>query len=130
MARLELPGGGWAEVREADQIPRGLARSYRKVLFRLAGPGEGTDAQPEVAAVVVAADGAMDTLEDMTDALVLAIVSEWSYGAVSVDVLQTVPDTAVEAIYTKAVDGGYIDKLTPDFSPSPDESSPTGPSSA
>ena len=71
--------------------------------------------------------GGMSGMEDMAEALIFAIVSEWSYGTVDQDTLDMMPDAAVDAIYTEAQRGGYIDRLMPDFSPTTNEDSPTTP---
>ena len=67
-------------------------------------------------------------LEDMTEALVFAIVREWSFGPVDQDTLDEVPDDAVEAIHNAAISGEYVTKLNPNFGVTPpDEDSPTTP---
>lgn len=127
--KIDLPNGGWALVREPDEIPRKAARQFRAVLYRLAGPvGNETDAAA-AASALLSAPGGLDGIEDMADALVFAVVAEWSYGPVDSDTLDTMPDSAVDTIYQHAVAGGYMEKLMPDFSPNPDDESPTGPSS-
>ena len=134
--RLELAGAAWAELRDADQIPRKPARAFRKVLYKVAAPTMDSadptlDAVAQAAAVgkaLLASGDGLDSMEDLAESLVLAVVSEWSFGAVTSEVLDTVPDAAVDAIYEECTKGGYIEKLMPDFGPSPDESSPTTPS--
>jgi hypothetical protein len=128
-------GGGLSP--EPDQVPRKQARAFRKVVYRLSGfsadlepTEEGEAAAAEAARKVLKSDGALDGFEDMADALVFAVVSEWSYGDVTPEVLDVMPDAAVDAIYTKAVEDDYLSKLMPNFGVSPNEDSPTGPSSA
>lgn len=126
--KLDLPNSNWALVREPDEIPRKAARNFRQVLYRLAGPvGQETDAAA-AASALLNAPGGLDGIEDMADALVFAVVAEWSYGEVTPEVLDTMPDSSVDAIYQHAVTGGYMEKLMPDFGVSPDDESPTGPS--
>ena len=132
--KLQLPHDAWADLREPDEIPRKAARKFRKVLYKVAAPSAGIDQNdPNAAAKVAAemlgsADG-MDGIEEMAEAMVLAVVSDWSYGEVSVDVLDTIPDAAVNAIYDECQANDYITKLMPDFGISVDEDSPTTPSS-
>jgi hypothetical protein len=135
--RLDLPRDNWADIRDPDEIPRKQARAFRKELYRLAGGAGDVDPTLDQEAAARAAgvallqsDGGMDGLEDMAEALVLAVVSDWSYGEVSADTLGSMPDAAVDAIYNRVQAGGYIEKLMPDFSPSPDDDSPTTPSGA
>ena len=134
MPRLDLPHGAWAELREADEIPRKAARKFRKVLYAMAA---GADVDPnlsqdEQAAAVgksmLSSDTGMDGVEDMAEAMVLAAVREWSYGAVCQEVLDEIPDAAADAIYDACQAGGYIDALMPDFGANPDPDSPTLPS--
>ena len=135
MPRLELPRGQWAELREADEIPRKAARKFRKVLYAIAAPAADMDADldadDKAAAVgrsmLASADG-MDGVEDMGEAMVLAAVREWSFGSVCQEVLDDLPDAAVDAIYDACQKGGYIEALMPDFGATPDEDSPTQPS--
>jgi hypothetical protein len=136
MAKLDLPGGGWADIREPDEVPRSAARAFRKILYRLSAPAGAVDPRldPEEAARSAAAellksDSTLDGIEDMADALVFAVVAEWSYGAVDQATLDSMPDAAVDTIYQAALAAGFMDKLMPDFSPNPAEDSPTLPSS-
>jgi hypothetical protein len=76
---------------------------------------------------MASADG-LDGIEEMAEAMVLAVVSEWSFGEVTPEVLDTLPDAAVNAIYERCQKDGYVEKLMPDFEPSPDLDSPTKPS--
>ena len=133
--RLELPHDGWAELREPDEIPRKRARQFRKVLYRLAAPASDVDQDlsaeaqaAEVGRAMLASDDGMSGVEDMAEAMVLAAVSEWSYGAVCSEVMDNMPDAAVDAIYASCQERGYIEKLMPDFGASADEDSPTTPS--
>lgn len=133
--RLDLPNGQWADIRDADAIPRKAARAFRKVLYRLSAGAADLDprldqdaAARKAASELLKSDSSLDGIEDMADALVFAVVSEWSFGAVDQDTLDTMPDSAVDAIYQSAMQGGYIDKLMPDFGPTGQDDSPTTPS--
>ena len=131
--KLELPHDNWADLREPDEIPRKAARRFRQVLYRVAAPSAGIDQNDPNAAAKVAADmlgsaDGMDGIEEMAEAMVLAVVVDWSYGEVTPEVLDTVPDAAVNAIYDECQAQDYITKLMPDFGQSPDPDSPTLPS--
>lgn len=135
--RLDLPNGEWADIRDADAIPRKAARAFRKVLYRLSSGAADIDPRmdPDEAARAAASellksDSTLDGIEDMADALVFAVVNAWSYGPVDQPTLDEMPDSAVDAIYQAAIAGGYMDNLMPDFGVSPDEDSPTKPSRA
>ena len=135
--RLDLGHDNWAELRDADQIPRKAARRFRKVLYKVAAPAADVDqtldddakAIAAGKALMASADG-MDGIEEMAEAMVLAAVSDWSFGAVEADTLDNMPDAAVQAIYDACQEQGFIEKLMPDFGPSPDPDSPTKPSTA
>lgn len=133
MPRLELPHDNWAELREADEVPRRLAQQYRKVLYRLstgATVDQSLSAADQAEAAgrsVLATESGLLGLEEMTEALVFAIVKDWSYGDVDQATLDGVPDAAVEAIHQEAVAGDYIAKLNPNFGVSPEPDSPTTP---
>lgn len=133
--RLELLHDQWAELREPDEIPRKAARRFRKVLYRLAAPASevnqdlSAEAQAtEVGKAMLASDEGMDGIEEMAEAMVLAAVSEWSFGSVCAEVLDNIPDAAVDAIYASCQERGYIEKLMPDFGASAEDDSPTLPS--
>lgn len=127
----------WAELRSPESIPRRQARAFRKVLYKMAAPAAegGVDLEPgqeptkeqatAMGKAMMASEGGMDGFEDMAEAMVLAVVSSWSFGEVTSEVLETIPDSAVDKIYAKCSDDGYIDKLMPSFSGSADEDSPT-----
>ncbi len=133
--RLELPNSEWADLREADEIPRKSARRFRDVLFALARPAAGVnqDQDPDALAadvgqsMLASADG-LSGIEDMAEALVLAVVREWSYGSVCQEVLDDLPDAAIKLIDQHCQAAGYVAALMPDFGVSPDPDSPTLPS--
>jgi len=138
MPRLELPRDQWAELREADEIPRKAARKYRHKMYEIATAAnraseaslDGTDAVLAAdmgKAMMSSADG-LDGFEDLAEAMVLAVVREWSFGSVCQEVLDGLPDGPINAIYAACQKGGYADALQPDFGATPDEDSPTPPS--
>lgn len=135
--RLELPYDNWAELRAPDEVPRKAARAFRKHLYKMAQVTEDngetivlnevTDEQAAALAIMRSEDG-FDKIEDMAEALVLAAVREWSYGAVCEAVLEEVPDKALDLIYDECQRQDFIGHLMPDFGVSPDDESPTTPS--
>lgn len=135
--RLKLPYDNWAELRAPDEVPRKAARAFRKHLYKMAQVTEGngetivlnevTDEQAAALAIMRSEDG-FDKIEDMAEALVLAAVREWSYGAVCEAVLEEVPDKALDLIYDECQRQDFVGHLMPDFGVSPDDESPTTPS--
>ena len=135
--RLKLPYDNWAELRAPDEVPRKAARAFRKHLYKMAQITEDngetivlnevTDEQAAALAIMRSEDG-FDKIEDMAEALVLAAVREWSYGAVCEAVLEEVPDKALDLIYDECQRQDFVGHLMPDFGVSPDDESPTTPS--
>lgn len=135
--RLKLPYDNWAELRAPDEVPRKAARAFRKHLYKMAQVTENngetivlnevTDEQAAALAIMRSEDG-FDKIEDMAEALVLAAVREWSYGAVCEAVLEEVPDKALDLIYDECQRQDFVGHLMPDFGVSPDDESPTTPS--
>ena len=135
--RLKLPYDNWAELRAPDEVPRKAARAFRKHLYKMAQVtddngetivlNEVTDEQAAALAIMRSEDG-FDKIEDMAEALVLAAVREWSYGAVCEAVLEEVPDKALDLIYDECQRQDFVGHLMPDFGVSPDDESPTTPS--
>lgn len=131
--KIDLPNGNWANLREAEEIPRKQARTYRRVLLSLGASVIDTDvtdlSETEAAATMgkafLAAGISLSDLEDLPEALVLAVVEEWSYGAVDPDTLDGIPDAAFRVLVDACTEGDYAKKLSPDFSYSTDEDSPT-----
>ena len=107
MARIDLPAGGWAELRDIETITE---RERRPLMLKASRAG-----------------GDYQKLEALADDLLLMFVEEWSYGDVCAETLQDMPSVAYSKLMA-ATPG--MDDLTPDFSPSPDEDSPTSPSNA
>ena len=128
--RIELPHDGWAELRDADEIPRTHAKALRKTMGRMAN---GTEVNPDgtVAAITTISDGEamMVGLDDMKEALTFCAVSSWSYGPVDEVTIHSdvITDGVIDPIYDWAVEAGYMDTLVPDFGVNPDQDSPTEP---
>lgn len=131
--KVDLPSGAWASLRDPDEIPRKGAKGFRRALMEIARPFADTDTEgldeKETAAVVgralLASDDALDHLEDVTEALLLAVVDEWSYGPVTVETMDSMPDAVFAILDEKCQELGYFEKLQPDFGRSTDPDSPT-----
>ena len=131
--RFDLGDEDYANLRHPNKIPRGLAVKFRQTIYALANTTEdlnatAPDAELRAAQAVLRSERGMSVFEDMKAALVIAAVSEWSFGEVSLENLDNVPDSCIEAIYTHCNEQGYAETLMPDFTVSPDEDSPTTPS--
>lgn len=141
--RIELPGG-WADLRPVSDITERMRRPIKRLSTRLtsfpsfmdavkdgtaatAGGAEMT--QAEQLALAAAMGDAFDVLEDLQDALVVAVTRGWSWDfPVTADGVLDLPGPALDAL-RKAV-APWQTALNPNFEPTPDPASPTGPSSA
>lgn len=147
--RIDLGDGDWAELRHANKIPRQQTLDYREVFFRAAGGGGDIepieelsekeikalsdeeraerDRKTKVNVKVIMESGGLKTMEDLADALVLAVVKDWSFGEVTLEVLRTVPQVDLDVIQEHCAGEEYRKVLTPDFDDKTDrsEGSPT-----
>lgn len=127
MTRLELPDDGWAELRNPRKVSERKRRRYESAFFAL---NEGTAGLPRnptnSAAPDVAAFGPHHQLlyRRIEDMRVLAVVSAWSYGEVTLEVWEDMPADAVKLL-VDATEPMHAE-LLPDFSADPDPKAPTG----
>jgi len=145
ITRQQLPGGGWADLREPADVPERLRRPVRALQMRLAkDPAFGQvvadakdkgvqaladiDEAQAVSMVAAIGDESMTLMDDLNDRLVISRVAGWSYGdTVSVDALLDLPSAVYDRLRELCADGALGG---PDFSPSQDPNSPTVPSTA
>ncbi|MCH0555817.1 hypothetical protein [Streptomyces sp. MUM 16J] len=145
ITRHQLPGGGWADLRDPADVPERLRRPVRALQMRLArdpafgrvvadATDKGVQALADIdeaqAVQMVAAigDDSMGLMDDLNDRLVISRVAGWSYGdTVSVDSLLDLSSLVYDKLRELCADGALDG---PDFSPSQDAASPTGPSTA
>lgn len=114
--RLELPGGGWAQLRDPEAVTERQRKPFVTALGR-ASKYEQMD------------DGGLGAMIDVQDALVVALVDSWSYEApVSADALLDLPHKAVTALRVACL--AHQSELMPDFGPTPDPATPSVPSNA
>ena len=114
MARIELPAGAWAELRDPDVVTERQRRPVVTALGR-ASKYEGME------------DGGMAALVNVADAVLMAMVEAWSFAApITMDGLDDLPAKTVTAL-RKACEP-FQKELLPDFGPTPDPATPTVPS--
>jgi len=136
MERVELGVDRWFVLNDPDAISRKRAVEYRTAARVAMG---------RAAEVLRSEDGTLDlehvdptnpamiamtveSEESAKDALIVASVDSWSFGEVSRDAVGDISQRDFNVIYEACVTAGHAKLLTPDFSPSPDEDSPTRPS--
>ena len=127
--RIDLGDGDWAELRHPNKIPRQQTLNYRQVFYRVAQHAVGVDdsLSPTAAGAAMVQAGGLQAMEDLADALVLAVVKDWSFGEVTQEVLLETPTADLKKITDRCTDE-YIRMLQPDFGVTPDRDSPTSPS--
>jgi hypothetical protein len=122
--RVELDGD-WAELRHANKIPHSKTTEYRKAFYRVASVGAERQA---AAGRAMLNNGGLEAMDELANALVLAVVSDWSYGAVDLSTLMDVPTHDLNEISRHCAGPEYVKMLQPDFDVDPDPDSPTLPS--
>jgi len=131
--RIELDGPEvWAELRHANKIPHGKTMEYRAVFYRMAALTVGVDAEDEDKTVgrVLVENGGLNAMDELANALVLAVVKDWSYGPVDLATLLEVPTSELDDIQRHCANDEYTTVLQPsldEYSNDPD--SPSKPSS-
>lgn len=141
----ELPGGGWADLRDTAEVSERLRRPIRAIQMKLArdpafsgvvaeAAKKGVDAVKGMAeaeaAQMVAQMGeeSAGLLDELNDRLIVARVMGWSYGPdVSLDALLDLPGPAYDRLKELCAEGALEGT---DFSVSQEEGSPTVPSTA
>ncbi|MEW2518128.1 hypothetical protein [Actinacidiphila alni] len=140
--RIPLPGG-WADLRPISDITERMRRPIKRLSAKLtsfpsfmnavsegqkATEGGAEMTMAEQVAIASSMGEAFDVLEELQDGLVVAAVRGWSWDfPVSADAVLDLPTPALDAL-RKAV-APYQRALNPNFQPTPDPASPTGPSS-
>lgn len=141
--RVPLPGG-WADLRPVSDITERMRRPIKRLSARLTSfpsfmeavqsaqtsTDGGTKELSESQKLAIAASmgDAFDVLEELQDALVVAVTRGWSWEApVTSDGVLDLPGPALDALRQAAAP--YQSALNPNFEPTPDPASPTGPSS-
>lgn len=138
MQTISLPSGATADLRDVADVTERQRRPIKRIQTKLAGlpdfvhaveeaksQKEGEELTPEQQLTIAAGMGeAFDLLEDLNDALVVALVARWSYGfAINADAVQDLPGRDLDAL--RAAVSPYLSQLSPDFEPNPDSASPT-----
>jgi signal transduction histidine kinase len=141
-----LPDGGWADLRDPADVSERLRRPVRAIQMRLAqnpafsevvadAKKKGVQAMDDideakaVEMATVMGEDAITLMDDLNDRLIVSRVAGWSYEAeVTIDALQDLPGGAYDELKKLCAEGAL--SSGPDFSPSTEADSPTGPSTA
>ena len=126
--RVELEDGAYALLLHPKKIPHGKTLAYRRTFYRMAEVGSRGGGDEESVGRAMLENGGLEVMDDLANALVLAIVSEWSFGPVDLETLLTVPTSDLDEIQKHCATDEYTNVLTPDFGVDTDPESPTKPS--
>jgi hypothetical protein len=137
--RVTLPNGAWADFRPVSDITERMRRPIKKLSTQLAshpefiaavGQAEGKElTQAEQLALAGAMGDAFDVLEELQDRLVCAAVRGWSFPQeVTPDGLLDLPSAVLDSL--REYSAPYQSALNPNFEPTTESDSPTGPSNA
>lgn len=134
--RVELPDGQWAELYDPTKVPERKRRPVVRALVELAkeqalhGFGPEVDAasltdEDKAAALAAKFDTSVLVAGDnLNDVAVIALVSSWSFGEVTVDVLLDLPAESYKALSEACAP--LMMALMPNFQVSPDPKATTG----
>lgn len=132
---FSLPDGGSAIIRDPKLVTERHRRPVTRLNSRIAGSAVGQllaskdsmdDKEFEEEARKLLATDEWELLDELNDALIVALVESWPYPApITVDGLLDIPGEAYDAL--KAETAKHVTALMPSFSVSPVEESPTPP---
>lgn len=133
---FSLPDGGSAILRDPKLVTERHRRPVTRLNSRIAGSAVGqllaskdsmTEPEFEEAARKILATEEWALLDDLNDALIVALVESWPYAApVTSEGLLDIPGEAYDALKIEA--SKHVTALMPSFAVSPVEESPTPPS--
>lgn len=116
--RLELPDGQWAELYDPVKVPERKRRPVFRALVAFMASQDGGEIGSKLD------PAAVDLADGLNDALVVALVREWSFGEVSEAVLLDMAADCYRVLSTECAK--HLDALMPNFSVSPDPKVPSG----
>ena len=117
--RVELPDGQWAEIAPPKKVPERKRRRYVSAMTALVQATnhlpkneKGEPDQSEFGSAE------MELVDAVGDALIVALVREWSFGEVTPDAVAELPADAFDVLLIVCRD--LAPELTPNYDLSPD----------
>jgi hypothetical protein len=137
-ARIELPEDQWADLYDPIKVPERKRRPVVRALVAFMKdrqeheppPFDAADLSDDEKAARIAAQidpSLLVAADDLNDALVVALVREWSFGAVTLEVLLDLPADTYRVLSEAC--SPHMNELMPNFQVSPDPKASTGSSS-
>lgn len=130
MSRVDLPSGGWVELRDPDDITERQRRTVSLLMSELSPQAKQSlaGAADEAAAVAIVGETSRDDAEilfRMNDALAMVMIAGWSFDFPPLaETLPDIPGRDYKAVL-EAVAPFIGAVLGLDTSPSPEPASPT-----
>jgi hypothetical protein len=142
---LTMPSGATVDLRDVSDVTERQRRPIKRINSKLAAlPSFVAAVQEAEAAQKVSGEAltmdqqlsiaagmgeAFDLLEALNDNLIVAAVRGWSYGfPITEDSVQDLPTRDLDAL--RETVAPFLRELMPNFEPTPDADTPTGPSVA
>lgn len=136
--KISLPDGGWALLRDPQNITERQRRPINRLQARVAGSAVGallahkatmSDAEFEEESRKILGSEDFALLDELNDALIGVLVESWSYDSEpSAETALDLPGPVYEALKNECAK--YVTALAPQFNPADADNpeSPTGPS--
>lgn len=122
--KIDLPSGGWASLRDPEDVPERLRRPVVKLTKKLMIDPDIKMRSGMTASEVT--EEQFDLLEEINDLLIVAMVDEWSYEApVGVESARDLPARDYDTL--REATARHVAGLFPDFTPDANPESPTSP---
>lgn len=124
--KVDLPDGGWADLADPRKVPEKKRSRYRRSHFAFSAATADLprmDSDPNIPDPRYMTDEASDLADNIAAQLVLCLVTEWSFGDVTLDVLEGIPGDAYDALVLACRD--LAPELMPDYQVDTDPKAPT-----
>lgn len=134
-ARIDLPEGQWADLYDPIKVPERKRRPVVRALVAFMKdrqaheppPFDPADLSDDEKAARIAAQldpSLLVAADDLNDAVVVALVREWSFGAVTLEVLLDLPADTYKVLSEAC--GPHMNELMPSFEVNPDPKAGSG----
>lgn len=119
--RVDLPSGGWVDLRPATAVPERLRRPVKRAAIK--ATQDNPTVRPGDRVPLATAGALFDAWDEITDLIMVAFIAKWSFSdAVDLEGVRNLPGADYDVI-AKAV-GSSWDDLLPDFGAPEDVTDP------
>jgi hypothetical protein len=121
---VQLPDNAHALLRDPSQVSERLRRPIMAAVSRLAAGVDMTGKSESEIGTEMLASGGMDTMNEVNDLLVVALVESWSYPQpITLDGVLDLPGVAYDALRTAV--SPHMGAMMPSFDVKPDTAGAT-----